>query len=276
MNNHNTNTFVNVWGSTQEISTCCGSVCLLQHSTWAHIHAQPACVSCTTPPLLLTISLPAYLPAVRACCRRLLSAPVLSCRPTEKVDVFAFGVVLYELLSRKLVAASVADVCARNASNRRGSKHKHAKAKGSGTTTHHSKGGQQSSSSRQQAVQHGGTDAGGDADGAAGGDSDSSNPAVEQLPEPQLLLSYAQLVAGGYRPPMLPHFPEPVRALIRACWAAEPHERPRMAEVLAELQAWSKNRPLLSALNAYVLALADMGYVGTAAPEQPTCGCVIS
>lgn len=221
-------------------------------------------LACPAPPLL-TVSLP-------ACCPLLLAGLVLSCRPTEKVDVFAFGVVLYELLARKLVAASVADVCARNASSRRGSKH-HAK-KGA---THHSRGqqgGASSSSSRQQAAQHGG-DAGAGADGA-GGDSDSSGPADEQLPEPQLLLSYAQLVSGGYRPPMLPHFPEPVCALIRSCWAAEPHERPRMAEVLGELQSWSKNRPLLSALNAYVLALADMGYTGTAAAKQPACGCVIS
>lgn len=47
-----------------------------------------------------------------------------------------------------------------------------------------------------------------------------------------------------------------------------------MSEVLQELQAWPKNRPLMSALNAYVLALADMGYLGGAA-KQPGCGCVI-
>jgi hypothetical protein len=167
--------------------------------------------------------------------------------------VFAFGVVLYELLSRKLVAASVADVCARNASIRRGSKHakKH-------------KHGQQAGAAAAAAA------------AAAGDSSDSSSPA-DELPEPQLLLSYAQLVAGGYRPPMLPHFPEPVCALIQSCWAAEPHERPRMAEVLSELQSWQKNRPLLSALNSYVLALVDMGYYGgKPAAKEPTCGCVIS
>jgi hypothetical protein len=59
------------------------------------------------------------------------------------------------------------------------------------------------------------------------------------------------------------------------CWASEPHERPRLCEVLQELQAWPKNRPLMAALNAYVLALADMGYPGGAA-KQPGCGCVIS
>lgn len=47
-----------------------------------------------------------------------------------------------------------------------------------------------------------------------------------------------------------------------------------MSEVLQELQAWPKNRPLMSALNAYVLALADMGYLGGAA-KQLGCGCVI-
>ena len=48
-----------------------------------------------------------------------------------------------------------------------------------------------------------------------------------------------------------------------------------MSEVLQELQAWPKNRLLMSALNVYVLALADMGFPGGAA-KQPKCGCVIS
>lgn len=174
----------------------------------------------------------------------------MPCRPTEKVDVFAFGVLLYELLSRRLIVSSVAEVCARNSSSKRGSRRK------------------------QQQQLHTAEPAGG-ADDSLDSSDGSCTPVESPPPEHQLLLTYAQLVAGGYRPPMLPHFPEPVRQLISKCWASEPHERPRMCEVLQELQAWPKNRLLMSALNAYVLALADMGYPGGAA-KQPKCGCVIS
>lgn len=177
-------------------------------------------------------------------------------RPTEKVDVFAFGCLLYELLSRRLLASSVAEVCARNASRRSG---RH------GSSGQHHREQQQRETEPATAAP----------DAAAFEGSDSGSPAGEAMPQHQLLLSYAQLVAGGYRPPMLPHFPEPVQRLIARCWAGEPHERPRMSEVLQELQAWQKNRQLLSALNGYVLALADMGYPGGSA-KQPACGCVIS
>jgi hypothetical protein len=174
--------------------------------------------------------------------------------------VFAFGVLLYELLSRQLVASSVADVCARNNSSRRGSR------SGRHRSHHHPHHQQQQVKEPAAAAAAAAVNWWGEGDGSS---SDS-----EDLPEHQLLLTYAQLVAGGYRPPMLRHFPDAVKQLISSCWAAEPHERPRMSEVLAELQSWQKNRPLLSALNAYVLALADMGYMGP--PEQPGCGCVIS
>lgn len=187
-----------------------------------------------------------------------MSVAVFTCvrRPTEKVDVFAFGCLLYELLSRRLLASSVAEVCARNASRRSG--------RHGSSSKHHRE---------QQQGAEPATAAPGKGDCASNG-SDSGSP-DEAMPQHQLLLSYAQLVAGGYRPPMLPHFPEPVQRLIARCWAGEPHERPRMAEVLQELQAWQKNRQLLSALNGYVLALADMGYPGGSA-KQPACGCVIS
>lgn len=166
--------------------------------------------------------------------------------------MFAFGVLLYELLSRRLVASSVAAVCAQNSSSRRGG-------------SRHSKHRQQHHSPVAQAPDGSGCSSSGSDGGAL----------CEEQPEEQLLLQYAQLVAGGYRPPMLPHFPQPVVQLISCCWAAEPYERPRMAEVLTELQAWQRNRAVMSPLNSYVLALADIGYMG-AQRKQPSCGCVIS
>jgi hypothetical protein len=170
--------------------------------------------------------------------------------------VFAFGVLLYELLSRRLVASSVAAVCAQHSSSRRGS-------------SRHSKHRQQQHHSSPWAQAPACGDSSGCSSGSDGG------TLCEEQPEEQLLLQYAQLVAGGYRPPMLPHFPEPVSQLISSCWAAEPYERPRMAEVLAELQAWQRNRGLMSRLNDFVLALADIGYTG-AQRKEPSCGCVIS
>lgn len=161
---------------------------------------------------------------------------------------------LYELLSRRLIASSVAEVCARNNASRRGGRKHHLRPHGSHELL---------------------SQASGDAAHSASG-SDGGGDLLGEVPEHQMLLTYAQLVAGGYRPPMLPHFPEPVVRLISSCWAAEPYERPRMAEVLQELQSWQKNRQLLSGLNSYVLALADMGYSGGKA-KQPSCGsCVIS
>lgn len=172
-----------------------------------------------------------------------------TCRPTEKVDVFAFGVLLYELLGRRLVASNVAEVCSRN-SSKRGSRH--------------GKQHQHHSPSHRHAAE---------ADGA---DNDDKADGLDPMPEQQLLLTYAQLVAGGYRPPMLPHFPQPVVQLISSCWAPEPYERPRMSEVLAELRVWQKDRQLLSSLNSFVLALADMGYPGARPQPGCGCGCVIS
>jgi hypothetical protein len=43
-------------------------------------------------------------------------------------------------------------------------------------------------------------------------------------------------VADGYRPGMPRHFPAPLAALIAACWAQSPAERPSCATVLARLE----------------------------------------
>lgn len=166
-------------------------------------------------------------------------------RPTEKVDVFAFGVVLYELLSRSLLVSHCAAAVGHNRSRKGGSRH---------SGSHHNK---DKTSGYSPDSAHG-----------SSGDSDS-------LPEQQLLLAYAQLVAGGYRPPFPSHFPEPVQHLISSCWAAEPHERPRMADVLTQLQELAVDRHVVTTLNSYLAGLADLGYAGPTGPDC-RCGCVIS
>ncbi|KIY96238.1 Dual specificity protein kinase shkE [Monoraphidium neglectum] len=49
--------------------------------------------------------------------------------------------------------------------------------------------------------------------------------------------AYARSVADGYRPPIHDHWPQPVKDLIRACWAPEPSDRPCMNEVVSRLTA---------------------------------------
>lgn len=73
------------------------------------------------------------------------------------------------------------------------------------------------------------------------------------------MLSYAQRVADGYRPPAPPFWPPQVAQLVAACCAQEPHERPRMGEVLEALRELGKDESIVSRLNAYVHR--DVGFV---------------
>ncbi|WIA09684.1 hypothetical protein OEZ85_009070 [Tetradesmus obliquus] len=184
-------------------------------------------------------------------------------RPTEKVDVFAFGVVLYELLSRSLLISHCAAAVGHNRSRR--SRH------GSGGSRH----GGRHSPHATAATPSAAAAADPAADPAAG--PAASHDSSGALPEQQLLLAYAQMVAGGYRPPFPEHFPPTVVDLIAGCWAAEPHQRPRMSDVLAQLQAWRQDRQLLQCLDSYLAGLADLGYgPGGMAGPSCGCGCVIS
>eukprot|EP00882_Tetradesmus_deserticola_P019090 GHRQ01020536.1.p1 GENE.GHRQ01020536.1~~GHRQ01020536.1.p1 ORF type:complete len:472 (+),score=177.83 GHRQ01020536.1:55-1416(+) len=180
-------------------------------------------------------------------------------RPTEKVDVFAFGVLLYELLSRGLLISHCAAAVGQNRSRR--------SRRNSGGSRHgdrHSPLANASSNTPSAA-----SDAAGSAAASPGADA--------ALPEQQLLLAYAQMVAGGYRPPFPAHIPGPVAALISSCWAAEPHERPRMSDVTAQVQAWSQDRQLVACLDSYLAGLADLGYgPGNMAGPSCGCGCVVS
>ncbi|KAF6256414.1 kinase-like domain-containing protein [Scenedesmus sp. NREL 46B-D3] len=174
-------------------------------------------------------------------------------RPTEKVDVFAFGVLLYELLSRGLLISHCAAAVGDNRSRR--SRH------GSSGGSRH--GGRHSPPANPPHTPSAASDASGPA---------ASPGSHSALPEQQLLLTYAQMVAGGYRPPFPAHFPAPVADLISSCWAAEPHERPRMSDVLAQLQAWSQDKQLVGCLDSYLAGLADLGY-GPGNTMRPSCGC---
>lgn len=138
------------------------------------------------------------------------------CRPTVKVDVFAFGVMLFELLSRSLIIVT----------------------SDAGDYTHHSTGSIGSSA----------WDEG-----------------------PRALLAYAQRVAGGYRPPMLRHWPPAVVELITACWATEPSQRPSMEEVASQLAAMAGDRHVLKDLDNFLLALQDIGAGGGASCQCNFC-----
>lgn len=168
--------------------------------------------------------------------------------------MFAFGVMLYELLSRSLLVSHCAAAVGHN---RRSSRH------GGGSM----RGGRRS-------PQNGAAAATASSDGLDG--PTSSADSDTELPEQQLLLAYAQMVAGGYRPQFPNHFPAAVQDLIASCWAAEPHERPRMADVLAQLQAWAQDKQLVARLNSYLAGLADIGYGPGAQAPECGCGCVIS
>lgn len=50
-----------------------------------------------------------------------------------------------------------------------------------------------------------------------------------------MLAALSRQVATGYRLPMPRSFPEPLRALISACWAQDAAERPPAAAVHAQL-----------------------------------------
>lgn len=222
-------------------------MCMLHHLVLDPNH----CHGWLRMPLQLTV--PACLP--------LPLLPPHPRRPTEKVDVFAFGVVLYELLSRSLLISHCAAAVGHNRSRR--SRH------GSGGSRH---GGRHSPHANSTAATPSAA-AAADPAAAPAASHDSSGA----LPEQQLLLAYAQMVAGGYRPPFPEHFPPAVVDLIAGCWAAEPHQRPRMSDVLAQLQAWRQDRQLLQCLDSYLAGLADLGYgPGGMAGPSCGCGCVIS
>jgi hypothetical protein len=71
-------------------------------------------------------------------------------------------------------------------------------------------------------------------------------------PDGAAMLSHALRAADGERPPPPPFWPPEVAELVAACCAQEPHERPRMGEVLQALKALAGDERVVSALDAYV------------------------
>eukprot|EP00775_Hariotina_reticulata_P005978 gene5978-6217_t len=72
------------------------------------------------------------------------------------------------------------------------------------------------------------------------------------------LEDYCARVAGGYRPPIHKHWPEPLKQLIQDCWASAASARPHMEEVVARLEQIKEDKLLESQ-----------------ATSQQGCSCVI-
>jgi hypothetical protein len=148
-------------------------------------------------------------------------------RITEKADVFSFGVVLYELLSRSLLLAWRLTPPPPPAANGGGSSHAADRSA--------SRSGRWAAAAAAQ-LQH----RGGGAEAAA-------------------MLAYARRVSDGYRAPRPPFWPPQIRGLVDACCAQEPHERPRMEEVLEALREICGDERVISDLNSYIHK--DVGFV---------------
>jgi len=120
----------------------------------------------------------------------------------EKVDVFSFGVMLFELFSGKPLAnrvAAAADAAAAAGSSSEGGNGKNNKTPGPTLVVR-----------------------------AGGGDDDE---------EQGTLLAYAQRVANGHREDLPEAWPRELRDLISACWAADPSARPSFGQVVRRLDA---------------------------------------
>ncbi len=144
----------------------------------------------------------------------------------EKVDVFSFGVILFEVLFRKLMLvdeikndprkdAQVSEVEGEVRGEGGAGRH-HVRVMG-GWAAHHPGGcswprGREAPPRVPHEV--------------------CACPPVPPLP---WLQAYAERVARGFRPEIPKHWPELLHELIAACWAQDPHQRPNFAAVVDAL-----------------------------------------
>jgi serine/threonine protein kinase len=126
----------------------------------------------------------------------------------EKVDVFSFGVMLFELFSGKPLANRVAQAAEAASS-----------------------------------IGGGGGEGGG---GGAGGKNNTGGPTAtlvvraggggdDDAEEHGTLLAYAERVASGYREDLPESWPKELRELISACWAADAASRPSFGQIVRTL-----------------------------------------
>lgn len=61
---------------------------------------------------------------------------------------------------------------------------------------------------------------------------------------------HASAVAAGRRPALPAHWPAPVQSLLTSCWAADPRQRPAMADVVDRLSDIMEGNATMRALDA--------------------------
>lgn len=96
---------------------------------------------------------------------------------------------------------------------------------------------------------------------------------------------YASRVSNGFRPPLDPRWPEPLRTLISDCWHQDPRKRPSMAEVVKRLERIVRDLPLLPRVGREPptaaseagggLGGSEAGGGASAAKGPALCGCVV-
>jgi serine/threonine protein kinase len=121
----------------------------------------------------------------------------------EKVDVFSFGVMLFELFSGKPLANRVAAAAEAAAA--------------AGSSDGGGGGGKNKKTPAPTLMVR-----------AGGGEDDE---------EQGTLLAYAQRVANGHREDLPEAWPRELRELISACWAADPAARPSFGQIVRRLDA---------------------------------------
>jgi Protein tyrosine and serine/threonine kinase len=86
------------------------------------------------------------------------------------------------------------------------------------------------------------------------------------------LVSWCQ-VASGYREPVPSWWPASIQALIARCWSHDPHQRPHMSSVLAELKVAAADPAVLAIFDQAPQliqqdAAVTLGEIGATTPAE--------